>query len=364
MIKYVDLAKQWKLEKSKLIPLIEKAICEDNHVNGNHIKIFENSICKLLKVKHCVALNSGTDALVCALVSLGVGRGDEVITPPNSFISSTSAIAHIGAVPVFADVKKDQTIDPEMIIKKITKKTKAIMPVHLTGHLCEMDKIKAISNKYGIPIVEDAAQSILSKYRNFLSGTTGDVGCFSAHPLKNLNAIGDAGFIVTNTAKLAKKIRLMRNHNLIDRNKVSQFGYVSRMDTIQACILNYRIKNLKKIIQKRRENAKMYKNFLDMKNIFFINDFDNYYDTYHTFVIQVKQRNSLQKYLFKKGVETFIHYPIPIHLQKACKAYNYKIGDFPSAERQSKMILSLPIHQYLSTKNIKKICSLINNFYL
>ena len=363
MIKYVDLAKQWNFEKSKLIPLIDKAICKDNHVNGNSIKIFESSICKLLKVKHCVALNSGTDALVCALVSLGVGRGDEVITPPNSFISSTSAIAHIGAIPVFADVKKDQTIDPEMIIKKITKKTKAIMPVHLTGRLCEMDKIKTISKNYGIPIIEDAAQSILSKYKNFMSGATGEIGCFSAHPLKNLNAIGDAGFIVTNNTKIAKKIRLMRNHNLIDRNKVSQFGYVSRMDTIQACILNFRIKNLKKIIEVRRNNAKTYQEFLNLKNIFLNFNNEDYYDTYHTFVIQVEKRNKLQKYLLENGIESFVHYPIPIHLQKACSKYKYKKGDFPNAEKQANSILSLPIHQFLSKKNIIKICNTINSFY-
>ncbi len=364
MIRYIDLAKQWEQEKNKLMPLLDRVISTNNHVNGSYVDLFEKSICKLLNVNYCVALNSGTDALVCGLVALGVKRGDEVITPPNSFISSTASIAHIGAIPVFADVKKDQAIDPEQIIKKITKKTKAIMPVHLTGRLCEMDKIMKISKKFGIPVLEDAAQSILSKFKNHQSGTSGDIGCFSAHPLKNLNAIGDAGFIVTNNSKISKKIKLMRNHNLIGRNKVNHFGYVSRMDTIQACILNYRIKNLKKVIKKRRDNAEIYKNFLDKKNVFFINDLNNYFDTYHTFVIQVKQRNRLQEYLLKKGVETFIHYPIPIHLQKACKAYNYKIGDFPNAEKQSKMILSLPIHQYLSIKNIKKICSLINNFYL
>ena len=237
------------------------------------------------------------------------------------------------------------------------------MPVHLTGRLCEMDKIKEISKNYRIPIVEDAAQSILSKYKNFLSGTTGDIGCFSAHPLKNLNAIGDAGFIVTNSKKLAKKIRLMRNHNLIDRDKVSQFGYVSRMDTIQACILNYRIKNLRKIIEKRRENAKIYQDYLNKTDIIFNQNYREYYDTYHTFVIQVEKRNKLRKYLYENGIESFVHYPIPIHLQKACSKYNYKKGDFPNAEKQAKSILSLPIHQFLSQKDIIKISNTINSFY-
>ena len=363
MIKYVDLTKQWIEEKSKLLPLLDKAIQINNHVNGRDIDLFERSICKYLKVKYCVALNSGTDALVCGLVALGIKRGDEVITPPNSFISSTSSIAHLGAIPVFADVKDDQTIDPVKIIKKITPKTKAIMPVHLTGRLSQMDEIKKISKKYNIPIIEDAAQSILSKYKSFESGTSGLIGCFSAHPLKNLNAIGDAGFVVTNNKRIANTIKLMRNHNLVDRNKVSKFGFVSRMDTIQATILLYRLKNLKKIIAKRRKNASLYKKLLNRGKIYFNQDDKNYFDTYHTFVIQVENRNSLQKYLQKKDIETFVHYPIPIHLQKACSKYNYMKGDFPKAEKQAKSILSLPIHQYLSEKDIIKISNAINLFY-
>lgn len=364
MIKYVDIGKQWKDEKSKLIPLLNKVITSEFHVNGKQINKFEQSICKLLNIKYCVALNSGTDALVCGLIAIGVRRGDEVITPPNSFIASTSAISHIGAVPIFADVNKDQSINPDEILKKITIKTKAIMPVHLTGRMCDMEKIKKISNKYKIPIIEDAAQSILSKYNNKLSGTMGLVGCFSAHPLKNLNAIGDAGFVVTNNYSIYKKIKLMRNHNLIDRNKVNNFGFVSRMDTIQACILNYRIKNLKKIIGIRRKNAELYKKYLNNEKIFFNPNTQYHYDTYHTFVIQVNQRNKLQNYLKKYGIESLIHYPVPIHLQNASKKYLYKKGDFPIAEKQAKRILSLPIHQYLKKKEIKFISELINKFYL
>ncbi|MDB4184309.1 DegT/DnrJ/EryC1/StrS family aminotransferase [Alphaproteobacteria bacterium] len=363
MIKYIDLALQWKKEKKELLPKIDEAISSSIYVNSSYVEKFEKSICNLLNVKYCVALNSGTDALVCGLIALGIRKNDEVITPPNSFIASTSSIAHIGAIPVFADVKSDQTIDPDEIEKKITSKTKAIMPVHLTGRMSEMDKIIKISKKHNIPIIEDSAQSILSKHKGQFSGTSGDIGCFSAHPLKNLNAIGDSGYITTNNKNIAKKISLMRNHNLIDRNKVNNFGYVSRMDTIQACVLNHRIGYITEIIKKRVDNANIYRKYLNPDYIKF-NKFDkNYYDTFHTFVIQAKKRNSLQKYLLQKGIESFVHYPVPIHLQKACNRYNYKLGDFPITEMQSKMILSLPIHQYLKKKDIIKISNLINNFY-
>ncbi len=362
-IKYVNLSSQYLKEKKALLKVIDKTLATGEHVGGKQIREFEKKIENLLKVRHCVALNSGTDALTLGLHAIGIRRGDEIITTPNSFIASTAVIVHLGAKPVFVDVKEDQCIDPNLIERSITKKTKAIMVVHLTGRVCEMDKIIKISKKYNIPIVEDAAQSIGSKFKNKFAGTFGTVGCFSAHPLKNLNAMGDSGYLTTNSNTIANYIRDIRNHGMTNRNKIYHFGHVSRMDNLQASILNYRLKSLPDIIKKRRENAKIYFENLNENYIFFPRENKKEFNTYHTFVVQLPKRDQLKKYLRKKGIETSIHYPIPIHLQPAAKKLNYKKGDFKVTEKQAKEILTLPINQYLNKNDIKKICLEINKFY-
>jgi len=362
-IKYVNLPEQYKFERKKLLSIIDKTLATGQYVGGDQVKKFEEKISKLLKVKYCVALNSGTDALTLGLHAIGVRRNDEVITTPNSFIASTAVIVHLGAKPVFVDVKDDQCIDPSLIEKSITNKTKAIMVVHLTGRVCEMDKILKISKKYKIPIIEDAAQAIGSKYKSKMAGSIGEVACFSAHPLKNLNALGDSGYLTTNSKKIADLLKDVRNHGMTKRNKVKNFGYVSRMDNLQAAILNFRLKNLPNIISKRRINAKFYMNNLNKKFIFMPKENSNEFNTYHTFVIQVAKRDKLKKYLEKKGIETSIHYPIPIHLQPAAKKLKYKLGDFKVTETQSKKILTLPVNQYIKKYELKKICKKINSFY-
>ncbi len=362
-ISYVNLPQQYKVERKKLLSVIDKTLATGQYVGGDQVKKFEEQISKLLKVKHCVALNSGTDALTLGLHAIGVRKNDEVITTPNSFIASTAVIVHLGAKPVFVDVKNDQCINPSLIEKAITKKTKAIMVVHLTGRVCEMDKILKISRKYKIPIIEDAAQAIGSKYKGKMAGSIGEVACFSAHPLKNLNALGDSGYLTTNSKKIANFLKDVRNHGMTKRNKVKNFGYVSRMDNLQAAILNFRLKNLAKINNKRRINAKFYMNNLNKKFIFMPKEDSNEFNTYHTFVVQVANRDKLKKYLEKKGIETSIHYPIPIHLQPAAKKLGYKLGDFKVTETQSKKILTLPVNQFLKKNELKKICKEINNFY-
>ena len=204
-ISYVNLPQQYKIERKKILSVIDKTLATGQYVGGDEVQKFEKNISKLLKVKFCVALNSGTDALTLGLHAMGVRRNDEVITTPNSFVASAAVIVHLGAKPVFVDVKNDQCIDPELIEKSITKKTKAIMVVHLTGRVCEMDKILRISKKYNIPIIEDAAQAVGSKYKNKMAGSFGKVACFSAHPLKNLNALGDSGYLTTTCWKALHK---------------------------------------------------------------------------------------------------------------------------------------------------------------
>ena len=364
MIKYINLIDQWKEDKKKLLPIINKVLSKGNWVGGENVIKFEENISKLCGTKYAVALNSGTDALYLGLYSLGIKKGSEVITPPNSFIASTSVIVHLGAKPVFVDVKEDQNIDPKLVEKAITSKTKAIMPVHLTGRIADMDPLIKISKKYNIPIIEDAAQSIGSRYKKKYSGSFGLIGCFSAHPLKNLNAMGDAGFLTTSDKNIYLKVKDLSNHGMTDRNRIKSFGFVSRLDDLQAAILNFRMKKLKKIIFIRRKNANLYMQKLKKnKHVYISNEKNFEYNTYHTFVIHAEDRDNLKKYLLKNKIMTSIHYPTPIHLQPASKFLGHKIGDFKITEMQSNKILSLPINQYLKTKDIIKTCRLINKFY-
>ena len=251
-INYVSLDKQSKDQSQNLLKIFKSCLDKSIFVNGDEVNKFEKKVSKKCGTKYAVALNSGTDALTLALKLLGIKKGDEVITPPNSFISSTSSIIHLGAKPVFVDVSNDQNIDPYKIEKKITKKTKAIMPVHLTGRICEMNKIMNISKKYKIPVIEDAAQSIGSRYYNKPAGSIGDIGCFSTHPLKNLNACGDGGFLTTNKKKFYILAKSLQNNGMLGRNKVKCFGYLSRMDVLQASILNFRLSKLDQVIKKKK----------------------------------------------------------------------------------------------------------------
>ena len=361
-IPYVNLQRQWFEERDDLLPIIDKVLESAQFVGGDELDKFEENIAKLCGTKYACGLNSGTDALMLALALSGIGKGDEVITPPNSFIASTAAIVHIGATPVFVDVLPDQNIDSSKIEAAITEKTKAIMPVHLTGRMCDMDPIIDIARKYDLKIIEDAAQSVGSMYKGRLSGSIGDVGCFSTHPLKNLNACGDGGFLTTNDEVIYNKSRSYRNHGMTNRNIVDHFGSVTRMDNLQASILNYRLDKLEEVTQKRRINAKSYIDGINNQDLFISEEKDSEYNVYHTFVVQTKYRDELKEYLSQNKIDTAIHYPVPIHLQPAAKKLGYKVGDFPVTEKQSKEILTLPVNQYLEKSDLERIISAINQF--
>ena len=365
-IPYINLIKQSREEKKEIFKALNRLFLKSEFISGDEVEIFEQNIKKFLNVNYCVALNSGTDALTLGLHLLGVKRGDEVITPPNSFIASAASIVHLGAIPVFCDVKFDQNMDPKQIVKKISKKTKAIMPVHLSGRTCDMDEILNISKKFKIPIIEDAAQAIGTKYKNKFVGSFGKIGCFSAHPLKNLNAIGDGGYLVTNDKIIANKVKSLRNHGIVDRNNVSTFGYVSRMDNVQAAVLNLRFKKLNQVIKIRRRNANLYfDNLKNLKNITLPYEKKDEFNTYHTFVILADNRDKLKNCLEKKGINTAIHYPKLIFEQKAYKdKFIYpKKKEFLVARKINKKILTLPINQYLSKNEINKISKEIFKFY-
>ena len=360
-VPYVDLSKQYLLNRSSYLKIFDEVCKSGSFVGGKNINIFEKTVAKTLGVKHCIALNSGTDALVLALHSIGIKKNDEVITVPNSFIATVASIIHIGAKPVFVDVKNDQNIDTSLIEKKITRKTKAILPVHLTGRTSDMTEIMKIAKKYNLSVIEDAAQSFLSKFKNKFAGTFGDLGCFSLHPLKNFNAFGDSGFIVTNNTKLYNRILLLRNHGLDNKNKLHEFGYVSRMDNLQAALLLNTFKQIKKIIKIRRNNANYYFKNLTKKLILNYEEKDQF-NTYHTFVVHSKNRSNLQKYLKSKGIETKIHYPYLVNNMIEFKRYNFN-KDTPKASSQKNKILSLPIHQFLTNQQLSHVVKSINKFY-
>jgi dTDP-4-amino-4,6-dideoxygalactose transaminase len=362
-IPYVNLKAQWEIEKSELMPIIESVLASGNYVGGEVVDQFEIAIAKFLGSPYCVAVNSCTDALVLGLAALGIRRGDEVITPPNSFIASTAAIVHLGATPVFVDVLPNQSIDPNLVERAITKKTKAIMPVHLGGRMVDMDQISKIAESYGVAVIEDAAQSIGSTFNGRLSGTFGEVGCFSAHPLKNLNALGDGGFVCFKNQELAEVVKKLRSHGLIDRNTVEMFGYVSRLDAIQAAVLTFRLTRLAEIIKRRRANANLYRSLLNPDFVFVPNDDPREKNSYHTFVVQVDRRDELIDHLASCGIGTAIHYPIPIHLQPAAKFLGFGEGSFPETEKQAKRILTLPINQSLEEQEIETIAQTVNSFY-
>jgi dTDP-4-amino-4,6-dideoxygalactose transaminase len=353
-IPYVNLPAQGRDQLADLQRIFEAVVLRGSFVGtDDDLATLEQRLADYCGTSEAVALNSGTDALSLAMRVAGIGEGDEVITPPNSFVASTAAIVHLGAKPVFADVLADQNIDPEKISRAITPKTKAIMPVHLTGRVCRMDEIMEIADRHGLVVIEDAAQSIGSMYQGRLSGSFGHFACFSAHPLKNLNALGDGGFVTTNDKVAAQRMRRLRAHGMVDRQTVEEWGVVSRMDTLQAAILNYRLEKLPDVIAKRRANAALYQSLLHHDRLYVPPCRNEEFNTFHTFVVQLDRRDELQAYLKERGIRTAIHYPVPIHLQPAARALGHKKGDFPIAERQAERILTLPVNQYMSPADVE-----------
>ena len=361
-VKYVDFSLQYTKEKEQILYSLDRILLSGQYILGNEVDKFEKNFSNLCRTKYAIGVANGTDALILIMKALGIEEGDEVITAPNSWISSASSIALVSAKPIFVDVRKDQNIDPSKIEKAITSKTKAILSVHLTGKCADMDPIFKIAEKYGLYIIEDAAQSVNARYKGRMSGSMGICGSFSLHPLKNLNAAGDAGIITTNSLELAEKLYLLRNHGLKSRNEVIFWGYNSRLDELQASILNFRLNKISETTEKRRRFANLYREKL--KDIVYCpEDNEGCFDVYHLFVIQTPERNKLQGYLADNGIQTGIHYPTPIHLQPCAEYLGYKIGDFPNVEKQSQQILSLPIHNGLDDDDIEYVADKIMEFF-
>jgi len=362
-VRYVDFAAQFAEERDELMPAVEAVFARGDFIGGDDVARLEAEIGDYLGVEHVVTLNSGTDALVFALAALGIGRGDEVITASNSFVASAAAIAHVGAIPVFADVLDDQTLDPQAVAAAVTPRTKAIIPVHLTGRVADLEALERIAQRGGLAIVEDAAQAFGSRRGGRFAGTAGAIGAFSTHPLKNLNAAGDGGFVTTRDPALAERVRRLRNHGFLDRDTSLEFGFVSRMDTLQAAILRLRLRRVDDVIARRRLNAERYRALLDRAVAWYPIEAVDQFNTHHLFVIQVDRRDELQRALGAAGIGTKIHYPTPIHLQPAAAKLGYARGSLPVTERQAERILSLPINQFLREDDLAHVAAEIGAFF-
>ena len=361
-IPFVDLKREANFFFKELISDTEKVLKSGMYINGESVNKFENSVSEYLKVKYTISVGNGSDALTFILRAIGVREGDEVICPANSFIATAWAIVAVGAKPVFCDVNQDLLLDAKDFENKITPKTKAVIPVHLTGRVFDIDQISRICNQNNIDIIEDAAQSFGAHNKlNQKTGSLSLAGAFSLHPLKNLSIYGDGGLITTNDATIAEKCRLLRNHGLANRDEAVLWGYNSRLDELQAAFASIKLKNIEFLTKRYIEIAKFYNKKLTNKITKPIIR-DEYRDVYHNYVIQVpaKIRNRLQKDLLINGVDTKIHYPIPLHLQECSNNLGYKKGDFPVSEKLANSMISLPIYPLLEDKEIEYIASKFN----
>ena len=343
---------------------IKNVIIKGDFTLGQAVDEFENQFKQIINTKHAIGVGSGTDALFLSLKALGIKEGDEVITTPFTFYATIGAIVTAGARPVFVDILEDYNIDPALIEAKITERTKAILPVHWSGKPCRMDEINAIAKKHHLFVVEDACHAIKATYKGRPAGSLGDLGCFSFHPLKNLNVWGDGGIITTNSDQLAEELRLMRNHGLKNRDECVIFAYNSRLDTLQAVVASHLLEKIEHITESRIRHAHYLDSYLKaIPQVIVPEREPDIKQVYHIYSIRCERRDALQQYLIEHGVDAKVHYPIPMHLQPAAKAWGYQKGDFPNCERTADTTLSLPVHEFLSDADLKKTVQLIQEFY-
>ena len=363
-IRHNYLSEQFK-DYPAIFNKIKKVVKFNDFTLGFEVERFENNFKKLINAKYCIGVGSGTDAIYMSLKCLGLSNNDEVITTPYTFYATINAIAQAGCKPVYVDAKDDFNINPDLIEKKITKKTKAILVVHWAGRICEMEKIKKIAKKHKLYLIEDACHAALATKNGIYAGNFGDIGCFSLHPLKNLNVWGDGGMIVTKNKNIEKKLKLLRNHGLINRNEIKIFGINSRLDTVQAVVANHLLGKLKHITKKRRYNAFLLDEGLkNNENIKIPTRKDKLVEVFHLYCLRANKRDKLIKFLNSKGIDAKKHYPIPMHLQIPSKKIgNYKRGDFPFAEKLCDETVSLPVHEFVTKKQIQYIIKNINYFY-
>ncbi len=361
-VPFVDLKRQYEEITPQVRKAIERVLKSGKFVLGEEVSTFERDFASFCGTRYCVGVGSGTDALILSLKALGVGQGDEVILPANTFASAASAVIHVGAKPVLLDIDSQYLlINTSEVEDKITKKTRTIIPVHIHGKPYDVNQIAKIAKKYNLKVIEDAAQAVGSRYRGKRTGAFGDASVFSFYPSKNLGAYGDGGAVITNSRKVADKVSMLRNQGR-SRGTYKIVGYNSLLDSIQAAILLVKLKYLVKWNKLREKNSRLYTNALKDLDLSLPNILPYTKSNWQYFVIRVKKRDNLKKFLLQKGVRCGIHYPEPIHLLPAFKHLGYKKGDFPVAEKASREMLSLPMFPQLTDSEIEFVTESIRKF--
>ncbi|MCL5238005.1 MAG: DegT/DnrJ/EryC1/StrS family aminotransferase [Nitrospirae bacterium] len=363
-VPYIDLHAAFLSQRAEMLHTLEDICSSGRFILRDEVEKFESKIARFLGVKYAIGVGSGTDALVLALKALGVESGDEVITVAHTFVATIAAIIHSGATPVLVDIcAEGYTMDTDALTKAITPRTKAIIPVHLNGRSCDMDRIRALAADRGIAIIEDAAQALGTRYKGKMAGALGDAGCFSFHPMKTLSCFGDGGLVATDSETVADSIRLYRNHGQRTKSCIALYGHNSRLDNLQAGVLLTKLNIFSKMLEKKRAIAARYHQALvDAPDVRlpFPPESELYWDAYSSYVIRAMKRDDLQQYLLSVGIETFAHWHPPLHKQPALGLSGINL---PVTEEISNEVLSLPIYPEMSDEQIEFVISSIRNFY-
>ncbi len=363
-IPYLDLPAQLRGVREDLDAAIARTLDHCSFCLGPDVAQFEKDFARFVGAEHCAGFNSGTSALHVAMLLLGVGPGDEVITTPFTFVATSWAISYVGAKPVYVDID-DTTfnLDPKFIERAITPRTKAVMPVHLYGHPFDVDAISSVCRKHKLPLVEDAAQAHGAKYKGKTVGTFGEISCFSFYPGKNLGACGEGGALVTNNTAFDRRARSLREHGSTVRYYHDEIGYNYRMEGIQGATLGVKLKHLAKWTNERRRVAHRYHELLAGTPLQLPHEADYAQSAWHLYVVRHPRRDDLKKHLEANGIGCALHYPLPLHLQKCYANLGHKPGDFPVAEKAARECLSLPIYPELTDQQIQRVADVIKDFF-
>jgi dTDP-4-amino-4,6-dideoxygalactose transaminase len=367
-IPLADLQAQYRSIKEEIDKAVSGGIASGQFILGPEVKAFESEVAAYIGVKHAVGVASGTDALHLAMLALGIGPGDEVITTPFTFIATVDMMMHAGARPIFVDIDpKTCNIDSSLIEARITKKTRAILPVHLYGLPVEMDQILALAKKHHLLVIEDCAQALGAEYKGKKVGSMGEAGCLSFFPSKSLGAYGDGGMVVTDSPPIAEKVDMLRRHGAKVTYYYSMLGFNSRLDALQATLLRVKLRHLDDWNRLRREKASLYQKKLgNISGISLIGEPDGCLSSYNYYTIYLKDagidREKLREYLKSQGVATAVYYPLSLHLQVVCKPLGYKPGDLPHSERAQERVLSLPMYPELEDSQIDYVAGKIREF--
>ncbi|MFH1509920.1 MAG: DegT/DnrJ/EryC1/StrS family aminotransferase [Candidatus Nealsonbacteria bacterium] len=364
-VSFVNYKEQYQKLKAEIDKKMQETLKEGNLILREDVEEFEKKLASFVGAKYAVGLNSGTDALILSLKAAGIKEGDEVITVSHTFMATIASIVHVGAKPILIEVGEDFNMDVDKIEEAITLKTKAIIPVHLNGRVCNMDRIMEIAKKHNLIVIEDAAQALGAKFNGKSAGSFGLTGCFSFYPAKILGSYGDGGAIVTDSEEIAEKVRLLRDHGQETKTKIVCFGWTARLDNLQAAILNVKFKYLSNWIKRRREIANMYaeglKNISTIKIPFTPELDDLYFDVFQNYVIIAEKRDELFNFLKENGVETLVKDPTPNHLQEGLALSNFKL---PYSEKLAEQVISLPMYPELTNEEISYVIDKVKEFYV